>query len=474
MLRHLLLLFSHALAGNGHDVSSTCQLIPSLLYKPQLSTVRLDRSPSSCVGDDAWRRAGLAVPPDEVVRLGWLAVLEFLSAGATVAVHELRLMLIGDGEAGKMSLQRAFAAPGHKAERIGKEERTVGIDFSVLLFEGGEGPIVKCQVCDFAGQAIYYLSHTMHFTRRCLYVLMWTAHKFSESGAAQELALEDIVSPLKRWLQLLTANVPEASVVVVGTHCRVQPERFEAMRVEVGQHVREEIDRLHFMADAESAATRELLQRQRATARALLDAINAENFARQLQTAAARLELAGVERLVQELKGAQPVAKRGLMQKAELLLKTVQDVSRNEARLCRLHGVHDGSVPDDAAPAARLKLVNERSFAVDSVEGVGVAELLAAIEATCRDTQALPFMGEPVPQSWLQVNDALQKQRQQQQEAHDGIGDCVISVGEAVDKVRSLLQAELGVDVGLARRLDSKGVRSSLEFWSLLGLGFRV
>ena len=123
------------------------------------------------------------MPPDEVVGRGWVAVLEFLSAGVTVAVHELRLMLIGDGEAGKTSLQRAFAAPGHKAERIGKEERTVGIDFSELLFEGGEGRSVKCQVCDFAGQAIYYLSHTMHFTRRCLYVLMWTAHKFSESGA---------------------------------------------------------------------------------------------------------------------------------------------------------------------------------------------------------------------------------------------------------------------------------------------------
>jgi hypothetical protein len=152
---------------------------------------------------------------------------------------------------------------------------------------------VKCQVCDFAGQAIYYLSHTMHFTRRCLYVLMWTAHKFSESGAAQELALQDIVSPLKRWLQLLAANVPEASVVVVGSHCRVQPERFEAMRVEVGRHVQEEIDRLHFMADAESAATRELLQRQRATASALLDAIKAEGHARQLQTAAARLGVGG-------------------------------------------------------------------------------------------------------------------------------------------------------------------------------------
>ena len=122
-------------------MASICHLIPSLLNKPQIIRVSLDHQPSSCARDDAWRRAGLAVPPDEVVRRGWAAVLEFLSAGATVAVHELRLMLIGDGEVGKTSLQRAFAAPDHKAERIGKEERTVGIDFSELLFEGGEGPV---------------------------------------------------------------------------------------------------------------------------------------------------------------------------------------------------------------------------------------------------------------------------------------------------------------------------------------------
>ena len=134
--------------------------------------------------------------------------------------------------------------------------------------------------------------------------------------------------------------------------------------------------------------------------------------------------------------------------------------------------MHDGSIPDDATPAARLKLVNERSFAVDSVEGVGVAELLAAIEATCRDTQALPFMGELVPEAWLQVNDALQKQQQLEEEVQDGIGDSVISVKEAVDKVRSLLQTELGAGFELARGLDSKGVQSSLEFWSLLGRVF--
>ena len=57
-----------------------------------------------------------------------------MSAGDKVPVFELRLMLIGDGEAGKTSLQRAFNAPGHKAEWIEKEQRTVGMDMSALSF----------------------------------------------------------------------------------------------------------------------------------------------------------------------------------------------------------------------------------------------------------------------------------------------------------------------------------------------------
>jgi hypothetical protein len=144
----------HARSGNRFGVESTCHLIPSLLNKPQLSTLQIGHQPSACVRHEAWQRNGLTVPPDEVVGRGWDAVLDFLRAGATVAVHELRLMLIGDGEAGTTSMQRAFAAPSHKAEWIGKEERTVGIDFSELVFGRAGEPSVKCHVCDFAGQAI--------------------------------------------------------------------------------------------------------------------------------------------------------------------------------------------------------------------------------------------------------------------------------------------------------------------------------
>ncbi len=48
----------------------------------------------------------------------------------------------------------------------------MAIDTSTLAFPSAfDGAEVVCHVCDCAGQALYYFSHTLHFTRRCLYVL---------------------------------------------------------------------------------------------------------------------------------------------------------------------------------------------------------------------------------------------------------------------------------------------------------------
>jgi len=130
-------------------------------------------------------------------------------------------MFIGNGEVAKTSLVH-FDSENHKAKRIPKDQRTVGIDVSRLQFPSVNGDAaVTCQVCDFSGQEIYYLSHTLQFTRRHLHVLMWTTHKFSVHDNAKLLDIVNIVAPLRRWLQLLATNDPDANAIVVGTHCRV-------------------------------------------------------------------------------------------------------------------------------------------------------------------------------------------------------------------------------------------------------------
>ena len=162
----------HFHSVNHFDESACCSIALALSKLPSLQDLSLDYevSAADCIRSGHWQRAGLVVPPDEVVRKGWLDVVQFLQAGPFVAVHELRLMLIGDGEVGKTSLANACHASDCKAERILKEQRTVGIDISSLSFAAEDHPTITCQVCDFAGQEVYHLSHTLHFTRRCLYV----------------------------------------------------------------------------------------------------------------------------------------------------------------------------------------------------------------------------------------------------------------------------------------------------------------
>ncbi len=66
-----------AQSGNRVSVVGVCHLVSCILHNDNLTTVYFDYAPSACVGHEAWRREGLAVPPDGVVRKGWADVLEF-------------------------------------------------------------------------------------------------------------------------------------------------------------------------------------------------------------------------------------------------------------------------------------------------------------------------------------------------------------------------------------------------------------
>ena len=91
---HLLLLhrpLPHSHADNDTDVPSVCRLLPSLLNKPHLTDLSLDREPSSCMVDSAWAQAGLPVPPPEVVKKGWTDVLQHIREVSCCCVSEARV-----------------------------------------------------------------------------------------------------------------------------------------------------------------------------------------------------------------------------------------------------------------------------------------------------------------------------------------------------------------------------------------------
>jgi hypothetical protein len=268
---------------------------------------------------------------------------------------------------------------------------------------------------------------------------------------------------------LLSDNVPEANVVVVGTHYSVNPDAFEALRTQVDREIFNEIDRLGFIADRQALVTRKVLETQEAKVHDIFTTLTSLH----LPIRAPALELAEIVQFWDELRDVRPKPKRSLLLQAQSLLEAFRVAAKTKRRLSRLYGLYDGSVPshdDEEVAPAHLKLVSSsqdsfKSFVVDSIEGVGVAELLRAIEATCRNPGALPFMGEQIPVSWLQVKAALQLQP-----VRTVLGDSVLPLTDAVAKLSSVLKTELSVDVEMARRLDGRALQCCIvNFWSPLG-----
>ncbi len=66
------------------DEHTCCCFGPTLLNKPYLVEIELDKEPFACVKSGDWAKAGLEHLPDEVVHLDWIRVVRYLSRNKKV------------------------------------------------------------------------------------------------------------------------------------------------------------------------------------------------------------------------------------------------------------------------------------------------------------------------------------------------------------------------------------------------------
>ncbi len=116
----------------------------------------------------------LASPPMEIVQHGPEAVARYirdLGEGAA-RNHDVLLMFIGDGEAGKTSTLKALKnIESNVAGTINVDDRTIGIDIS--SFQPDPERPLKFFAWDFGGQGIYAIMQQLFVSRRALYPLLW-------------------------------------------------------------------------------------------------------------------------------------------------------------------------------------------------------------------------------------------------------------------------------------------------------------
>lgn len=167
-------------------------------------------------------------------------------------------MVVGNKEVGKTSLVRALTnEETHLAPHI--PERTHGIDVNIERLEFSEGLVFT--LWDFAGQEIYYLSHSIHFSRRCIFCLVWSHVHTSSSDESRDLKLkQEILPPLFTWLQMLCHHVPNAQIILVGTHSQSNTESFQKTNASVEISVTREVSRLNTCLREEKEALHEILK----------------------------------------------------------------------------------------------------------------------------------------------------------------------------------------------------------------------
>ncbi|KAF5415978.1 MAG: hypothetical protein C5S48_04205 [Candidatus Methanogaster sp.] len=116
----------------------------------------------------------LETPPIEIVKKGRDAVIDYFKSleGEKRALNEVKVLLVGDGGAGKTSLVKQLL--GEEFDE--KESQTHGINIRKWKVEEGENKITV-NFWDFGGQEIMHATHQFFLSKRSLYILVLDGRK---------------------------------------------------------------------------------------------------------------------------------------------------------------------------------------------------------------------------------------------------------------------------------------------------------
>ncbi|MGB3291353.1 MAG: COR domain-containing protein, partial [Phormidesmis sp.] len=123
----------------------------------------------------------LPIPPEILGGKGFLAepgditnILSFYfqvqDEEGSVPLYEAKLILIGEGGAGKTSLAKKIESEKYKLAE--DEKSTEGIDVIRWDFSLADGTPFRTNIWDFGGQEIYHATHQFFLTKRSLYFLV--------------------------------------------------------------------------------------------------------------------------------------------------------------------------------------------------------------------------------------------------------------------------------------------------------------
>jgi internalin A len=162
-------------------------------------------------------QAGLISPPADVVAQGLNGVMAYLRSlldeNAPIYPHQVKLVLVGQGDVGKTCLVNNLLVIPIK-EHQGKTE---GVEIRQLQLPHPEDSRqnMTLAIWDFGGQEIQHATHQFFLTNRSLFVLLWNARQDVGKRGGN----------VQYWLEMIKSRAPDSPVFMVATHCDQEPAR---------------------------------------------------------------------------------------------------------------------------------------------------------------------------------------------------------------------------------------------------------
>lgn len=141
------------------------EISPKIMQMKNLKRINLGGNP-------------VETPPMEVVKQGVDAIKNYfrqLEAEGVDHLYEAKLLILGEGGAGKTSLAKKIEDPNYKLRE--DENSTEGIEVTRWDFPMANGRQFRVNIWDFGGQEIYHATHQFFLTRRSLYILVADTRK---------------------------------------------------------------------------------------------------------------------------------------------------------------------------------------------------------------------------------------------------------------------------------------------------------
>ena len=140
-------------------------------------------------------------------------------------VKRCKLLILGNGEAGKTCLSLALIPNGNPAdaEKLGTTHGVQFWDWQISAKVKNQQSNIHVHLWDFGGQEIYHNTHKLFMGHGTVFVLVWKPEQDGQKASSSGFGYRDELRPLRYWLDFIHLACPHKPRIAVVCSHQLEP-----------------------------------------------------------------------------------------------------------------------------------------------------------------------------------------------------------------------------------------------------------